>query len=261
MGSRKNKKILQVKPMELYEEVYIDPEDIREGDVVVAHVVSVDYDLGRIIFQIYNQPAQMSFEDYGNQEENKKIKEIISRVGKKVLVRVKSKTNNKIILERKSVFEESKRLLIEKLGDVIDAAVLSVSQYGLFVDIGNGIISLLDFYNISRCRYHDVTKMFAYGQMLKAALISYDTATEFFGISRRKAYPLIDMQEGMYISVILVEVLSDETGIFVEYDPGNIGIMDIPENETIASFTLGERVTVRVNKMTEKGFRCKFTCR
>lgn len=262
MDTKKSQKVIQVKPMRYYKNRKVKLKDVKEGDVVVAEVViCIDEN---ILLKIGDTAAKMPLEDYYGNDKSKEPPKIYPNIGKRILVRVKSIEDTCVIVEHKSVVEESIKLLIPKLGENILVTIESISEDGLLVDIGNGIMSLVSMDEIfmneisKRRHFLDLHKIFKKGESIKVYLMSYYTRTKSFEVSRRRAYKKISFEKGDLVHVKCEDPLENQSGIYVEYDPGNFGIMDVPEGIDLNSFSFGEDVVATIHKNTEKGFRCTF---
>lgn len=252
---RKKLNEIDVKPLRFYREQFINIEDVEIGDVVLAHVHDVVDET--ILLRVADIEATMELNDFCDFPEPKNIKSAKSFVGRNVLVTVKDIQQNGLILERRSILDETTNILKTKIGEVVDATVLWIMSYGLFVDLGNGVISIILSKEVAKSRFN-FFNIFAKGERVKVKILDYDSEKNHFIISRKQAYETVTFDKNELIEVRCSTPLSDGTGIFVEYDPGNSGIMDIPYWRSPKSFAEGERVIAIVKRMAKNGFRCTF---
>ena len=259
MAERKNvNPNFQVKPMRLYEEEVTSIRNLKEGDLVIAKAVS--YNNGTVLLTGDGFDAEMQetdFNPYCSNEKNEKS--MIALIGKKVLARVKkNESDNYLFLERESIVRDTYQLLSEKLGQVIEATVEAILPYALYIDIGNGIVSMLHVNQVSVARYYDLSNIFSIGDTIKVKILNLNLEKGFFEVSRKDAYKKINLEKNSCIEVICAGTLKDDSGIFIEYDPNNIGIMDIPKNMSSYEFFEGNKVIVSIKGKNDKGFKANF---
>ena len=260
MNGREYETMIEVKPLRDYPSQSIERDKIRVEDVVVAKVESI----WEHVITLELSPgckATMSMNDfncYESAENNENA--AVALIGKNILARVKYIDLCNIVLEHNSIVDETIQILINKkeADEKILISVEKVMRYGIFVDIGNGIISMIPNKNLSRSRHYNTKKIYAEGDKLLAKILGYDAKTRLFDVSQKAAYGRNFPKEGSIVVVICSTPLEDKTGMYVEFDPGNSGIMDFPENMTVKSFRDGERLVVRVNKIVPQGARCTF---
>lgn len=159
---------------------------------------------------------------------------LISRVNKIVCFvvnKVSKNDNGKIIasLSRRSAQEKCTQNYINQLssGDVIDAKVTHLEQFGCFVDIGCGIPSLIPIDAISVSRISHPADRFSVGQNIKAVIKSVDnnriclSHKELLGTWSENAS---EFQVGETVSGVVRSV--EEYGIFVELAPNLAGLAE-----------------------------------
>lgn len=169
-----------------------------------------------------------------------KIRDIalISRVNKIVCFKVVSLTNGSdgkhtVALSRKAAQEECSRSYIERLcnGDVIEAKVTHLEQFGCFVDIGCGIPSMISIDAISVSRISHPGDRFSVGQLIRAVVKSKEQ--ERICLSHKELLGSWDenaneFEAGETVSGIVRSV--EEYGIFVELTPNLAGLAEPREN-------------------------------
>ncbi len=260
MNGREIKTMIEVKPLRDYQGQELEREEIRVEDVVVAKVLSI-WEHVITLELSHGCKATMAMKDfncYESAEDNEKS--VVALVGQNIVARVKYVDMYSIVLERNSIVEETIQALIGKMKaeEKICVRVEKIVRYGVFVDIGNGIISMIPNKNLSKSRHYNPKKLYAEGDKMYVKVIGYDAETRFFDVSQKAAYGRKLPKEGAFVVVTCSTPLKDNSGVYVEFDPGNSGIMDFPDNMTVKSFKDGERLVVKVNKIVPQGARCTF---
>lgn len=166
---------------------------------------------------------------------------IISRVNKAVCFKVMEIETGAsgipvAILSRRVAQEECMNEYIKKLhgGDVIDAVVTHLEQFGAFCDIGCGISALLPIDGISVSRIPHPAARLTPGDDIKAVVRSIDgqnritlTAKELLGTWEENAsmFTIGETVPGIVRSV-------ESYGIFVELTPNLAGLAELTEGIT-----------------------------
>ena len=251
-----------VKPMSNYEISRIRYDDIRIGEDLILNLDMVKDE--KILLSSGDVTAEMSIWDYTNAPiSNVSLyKTVLSNVGKNVIGRVADiEADGRIILERKSVEKESIKYLRDNLGKVISAEIINFYEYGVFMDIGNGVISFVHVKEFSKARWNNLERFYKIGDFVKVKLLDCDEENKFF-LSRKQAYTQEDMMKkypsGYSCVVTCNSWVPSNDGMFVEFDPGNVGIMDVPANFPTNTIKEGDRVLVFLKKYKENGFKCTF---
>ncbi len=160
---------------------------------------------------------------------------LISRVGKAVCFQVKSVRSDSAgrlyaMLSRKSAQERCRDEYVKKLipGDIVDARVTHLENFGAFCDIGCGIISLLPIDSISVSRISHPKDRLSVGDDIKAVVRSVDSEgritlshKELLGTWEENAalYNPGETVQGVVRSV-------EEYGVFVELAPNLAGLAE-----------------------------------
>jgi small subunit ribosomal protein S1 len=168
---------------------------------------------------------------------------LISRVSKPVCFRVTEIVRDKngnpsvALLSRKSAQLECYENYISGLrpGDVIDAKVTHIEQFGCFVDIGCGISSMIPVDSISVSRISDPSDRFELYQSIKAIVRSVEQIGEYPRINLSHKELLGTWMEnasmfhaGETVTGIIRSV--ENYGIFVELTPNLAGLAEHKEN-------------------------------
>ena len=185
---------------------------------------------------------------------------LISRVNKIVCFKVRelnygSDGSLTAKLSRREAQEECQRNYIEKLraGDIIEAKVTHLEQFGSFVDIGCGIPSLIPIDTISVSRISHPSDRMRVGQMIYAAVKSNESARiclthkELLGTWEENA---ADYEVGETVSGIVRSV--ESYGIFVELTPNLAGLA-----EARGGITAGLHVSVYIKAIIPEKMKVK----
>lgn len=185
---------------------------------------------------------------------------IISRVNKPVCFKITAFERDPFgrtvaILSRKKAQIECKEKYLSHLkpGDVIDAKVTHLEQFGAFVDIGCGIVSLIPIDMISVSRISHPKDRFYIGQKIKAVVKSIDkdkislTHKELLGTWEENTE---NFSPGETVSGIIRSV--EDYGIFVELTPNLAGLAELKED-----VTPGQQASVFVKSMIPDKMKVK----
>ena len=164
---------------------------------------------------------------------------IISRVGKDVCFKITGRGkdvfgNEIFIASRRLAQTECIENYINKLsaGDIIDAKITHMEQFGAFCDIGCGITALLSVDCISVSRISHPSDRFSVGDKIKAVVKSvteqkriYLTHKELLGTWEENACLF---SVGQTVAGIVRSI--ENYGIFVELTPNLAGLAEYKEN-------------------------------
>ncbi|MBQ8296183.1 MAG: S1 RNA-binding domain-containing protein [Ruminococcus sp.] len=185
---------------------------------------------------------------------------LISRVNKIVSFKVTQLHDDQYgnfcaVLSRKAAQSECTENYIQRLsaGDVIDAKVTHLEQFGCFVDIGCGIPSLIPIDTISVSRISHPSDRFKVGEDIKAVVRSNEnnriclTHKELLGTWEENAAAF---QAGETVSGIVRSV--EDYGIFVELAPNLAGLAEPKEG-----IRIGQSVSVYIKAMIPEKMKIK----
>lgn len=162
---------------------------------------------------------------------------VISRVGKPVcfkVIDIRYINGEKLaIVSRRAVQEDCMRDYLLKLqgGEVIDATVTHIEQFGCFVDIGSGIPSMIPIDEISISRIASPFDRFSVGDRIKVVYKRFDG--EKFYISHKELLGTWQENADMFKPGETVRgvVRSVESyGVFVELTPNLAGLAEPNDN-------------------------------
>ncbi len=187
---------------------------------------------------------------------------VITRVGKPVCFKVigfdtDAQGRQVAILSRRAAQIECMENYIMKLraGDIIDAKVTHMEQFGAFVDIGCGIASLLSIDCISVSRISHPRDRFFIGMQIKTVVKSveresgrvYISHKELLGTWEENAR---DFKVGQTVAGIVRSV--EEYGVFVELAPNLAGLAELREDVKI-----GQRAAVFIKNIIPERMKIK----
>jgi small subunit ribosomal protein S1 len=175
---------------------------------------------------------------------------ILSRVGKPVCFKVKSgvlrdENGPYVQLSRREAQEQALEFFLSTLrsGDVIEGRVTHIEPFGVFVDIGCGVISFISIENISVSRISHPLDRFLPGQELYAAVLSVDkelrrvtlTHKELLGTWLENAS---QFTAGETVTGIVRGV--EDYGVFIELTPNLSGLAEkrdrIAEGQCVSAY-------------------------
>lgn len=256
-----NEKGMVIKPESLYIRENLKAKDIKEGDIIPITVTEFDYEGSRVCCEISShvRKAFIRVENFSYPELHEfsktNIPHIISNhIGKQVVAKVVTKgRNGDYELDRKVVMKDTINYLSDNLGTVVVATIDAIRAYGAFIDIGNGVESLLHLSEFSEFRYQELANLFKIGDQIEVRLLSFNPDTSRFDVSRKHVYQREILPCNSVQLVRILEQLGKEL-VFVEYNPKTIGIMDFSNAENF----YGKYALCRIKKNTWKGFKADF---
>lgn len=196
-----------------------------------AHNLFVD--LGGLIGYIPREEAAL-----GIREGTAKDVAIITRVNKMVSFVVKDFIDvdgkRMVLLSRREAQERCLDYLKKTLypGMIISVKVTHLEQFGAFVDLGCGIISMIPIDRISVSRIRHPDHRFCCGMMLRAVVMGVDAENDRFLLSHKEllgtwAENVRGFEVGQTVGGIIRSV--ESYGIFVELTPNLAGLAELTE--------------------------------
>lgn len=213
----------------------LDKQLILEAPVVLCdHNFNLHVSLGAGIKGIIPREEVQ----YSPKEETRDIA-ILTRVGKPVCFKVQgfekaSNGETTAILSRKSAQRECVLNYIETLeaGDIIPTKITHLENFGAFVDIGCGIVSLLSIDSISVSRISHPSARLTVGDFIYTVVKSIDSDGRIY-VSERELLGSWEenaalFSEGQTVKGIVRSV--ESYGIFVELRPNLAGLAEFRED-------------------------------
>lgn len=167
---------------------------------------------------------------------------ILTRVGKAVCFKVKSlsRENGKTIAHlsrRDAQFECAKEFLSAlSPGDIIDSKITHLENFGAFVDIGCGLISLLTIDCISVSRISHPRDRFKVGDRVRVVVRSIEPDTGRIFVSRKELLGTWEENAALFnIGQTVAGIVRsiESYGIFVELTPNLAGLAECREDISV----------------------------
>lgn len=177
------KKIIFSEKAALEEARGVALEKLKIGDTVDGSVSGIlTYGLF-ITFNGLEGLVHVSEIDWGHVSDPSKF----AKVGDKVKVQVIGIDADKISLSMKRLKANPWQVLAEKykVGDVISAPVMRISQFGVFLSLDGGISGLIHLSEISHNMVKDVTEYAKVGENVQAKIITFDPIAKRIGLSMK----------------------------------------------------------------------------
>lgn len=163
---------------------------------------------------------------------------IITRVNKMVSFVVQGFTEAEgermALLSRRAAQRRCLDHLLETLspGSVVEARVTHLEQFGAFVDLGCGVISMIPIDRISVSRIRHPDNRFVCGQTVRALVLAVDRVNERFMLSHKELLGTWEenvarFESGQTVSGIIRSV--ESYGVFVELTPNLAGLAEVTE--------------------------------
>lgn len=187
---------------------------------------------------------------------------IISKVGKQICFTVESVDSDEkgapiVWLNRRSVQDRAMDWFLEHLepGMVLTCCVTHLETFGVFLDIGCGIIAMLPIENISVSRISHPKDRFYPGQKILAAVLSIDREKRRITMTHRELLGTWMENASFFRSGETVQGIVRSTqayGSFVELAPNLSGLTDIHDG-----LKPGDGVSVFIKSMDPSRMKIK----
>ena len=187
---------------------------------------------------------------------------VITRVGKAVCFKVigmKKSENGTVtpVLSRRAAQIECTNSYIMDLipGDIIDAKVTHLEQFGAFVDVGCGIISLLCIDCISVSRISHPKNRFSVGMNIKTIVKSIDYETGRLYVTHKELLGtwkenVEKFHIGQTVSGIVRSI--EDYGVFIELAPNLAGLGELREG-----INVGQTAAVYIKNIIPERMKIK----
>lgn len=174
------------------------------------------------------------------------------KVNKYVQFKVKEfDQNNRFILSRRDVEKDTLDWIKKDLreGQIVKGIVRSIKPYGVFVEIGGGIVCLLHIEDISIARIKTPLERLSIGEKINVMIKSIDYKQERVILTYKELLGtwednIKDFEEGTTVVGIAREVEKSKNGIFVELKPNLVGLAEYKDG-----IEYGEKVSVYIKKI------------
>lgn len=176
----------------------------------------------------------------------------VSKVNQYVQFKVKGiSEKDKYILSRKEVGNDALKWVKCDLkeGQIVNGIVKSIRPYGVFVEIGGGVVGLLHIEDISVARIKTPFERLKIGQKIKIVVKSIDRDNERVILSYKELLGTWEeninkFEEGSTVIGIARETEKGNNGIFVELTPNLVGLAEYKEG-----IKYGQNVNVYIKKI------------
>ncbi len=188
---------------------------------------------------------------------------ILSRVNKSVAFKVIAfqyeNDPTKLLLDRCSAQEEALEYMLENYcpGDVIDAKITHIEPFGVFADIGCGIVGLLSIENISVSRISHPKDRFYPGQNIKVCIKNIDREQKRFDLTHKELLGTWSENASEFSvgQTVCGVIRSIETyGIFIELSPNLAGLAEYTPN-----VEEGQQATVYIKNIIPEKMKVKLS--
>ena len=187
---------------------------------------------------------------------------ILSRVGKQTCFTVTKVSPDEkgapvVSLSRRAAQEEAMEFFLEHLqeGMVLACRVVRLETFGVFLDIGRGIIAMLPIERISISRISHPKERFREGQKILAAVWRFDRSQRRITMTHRELLGnwmenASRFQSGETVRGTVRSVM--DYGIFIELTPNLSGLSDAKEH-----FAVGDSVSVYIKSIRPERMKIK----
>ena len=191
--------------------------------------------------------------------ENGRTREIaiLSRVGKTVCFRVLARCGDAYILSRKAAQTEALEHYMNNvhIGEIIKCRVTHLENFGAFVDIGCGVISMIGIENISVSRIVHPSERFALRQDVYAVVTGKDPKNGRISLSHKELLGTWQqcaslLHPGETVSGVVRGV--EDYGVFVELSPNISGLA-----EPKPGIKIGDNVSVYIKSINPERMKIK----
>ena len=157
-----------------------------------------------------------------------------SKVNQYVQFKVKDvDERDKYILSRRDVGKEALKWVKSELkqGQIVKGIVKSIRPYGVFVEIGGGIVGLLHIEDISVARIKSPQERLKIGQKANFMIKSIDRGNDRILLSYKELLGtweenVKNFEEGSTVTGIARETEKSKNGIFIELTPNLVGLAE-----------------------------------
>lgn len=235
------------------------------GEILEAKVLKCNNDMSLTIDLGKNIVGIINIEDFEYNLNGKVTKNValISKVGKNVQFKVveylgQIKGKNAFKLSRKLAQQECYDNYINKLevGQVISAYAHYVESYGIFCDIGCGIIALLPIENICTTRIKSPKTELSGARRLKVIVKSIDSDGKIV-LSHKELLGTWEEEAAKFevgTTVTGIVRIIEDYGIFVQLTPNLVGLAD-----PFHGVKPGDKVSIFIKSMMPEKMKIKLT--
>ena len=145
--------------------------------------------------------------------------------GRCITAKIIGFSNSRFILSRKSSMQDALAYL--KIGNTVEARIISCLDKKAFVDIGAGINAILPIKEVATIYLESLIPIFENVDYITAKIIAESSKhPNKFVVSSKQLIPQKEIERGDIVLGKAVNMLPDMTGVFVELSPTQTGIVD-----------------------------------
>ncbi len=166
---------------------------------------------------------------------------------------------NRVILSRKSANEEAINWIKENLseGMIIKGIIKNIRKYGVFIEIGAGVVGLLHIEDISVSRIKTPEERFFVGQKVNVMVKSIDKVNNRIVLSYKELFGSWEenvekISEKTIVKGIIKEADKHKNGLFIELNPNLVGLAEYKEG-----YHYGQTVDVYIKKIIKNKKKIK----
>jgi len=210
---------------------------MREGKILEATAIRCDENMNLTV-DLRGARGIIPREEIAYQQDGSAVKDIavITRVGKPVCFKILSlerDSDGKVTatLSRREAQLECANCFLSDLipGDIIDARITHMEQFGAFVDIGCGIVSLLSVDCISVSRIAHPRDRFRLGMQIRAVIKTVDEETGRIYVTHKELLGSWEQNAALFsIGQTVAGIVRsiEDYGVFVELAPNLAGLAE-----------------------------------
>ncbi len=239
---------------------YIE-DSIKKGKIIHAKVILCDND-HNLIVDLKPFTGIIPHDEVLLDTDKKKEIAILSKVGKYVCFKINDISEDnvekkKAVLSRKAAQQEALEYFKSELriGDIIDAKVTHIEPFGVFVDIGCGIISMVGVENISVSRIPHPASRFNVGDNIKVIVCGVDRQKNRIELTHKQLLGTWEENAELFRAGETVEGIVrgiEKYGIFVELMPNLSGLAEFRDD-----IREGQRVCVYIKSINPAKMKIK----
>ena len=182
------------------------------------------------------------------------------KVHKFVQFKIKeAKDENNIIISRKEVQEEALKWIKNDLniGQIVTGIVKNIKPYGVFIEIGGGIVGLIHIEDLSIARIKTPFERVKIGQKIEVMVKSINKETGKVILSYKDTLGSWEenakkFTQGTRTKGIIRETEKNKNGIFIELTPNLVGMAEYKEG-----LEYGQMVDVYIKKIDNQRKKVK----
>jgi small subunit ribosomal protein S1 len=183
----------------------------------------------------------------------------------------------KFVVSRRALLEDEQKARAEEVrrslavGAVVTGRVVSVRDFGAFVDLGGGVQGLLHVSEMSWSRVNDPSQMLKPGDEITVKVLRIDSKNGehkiALGLKQLTDDPWSSVQARYAVGQVAQGAVTRiaEFGVFIELEPGVVGLLPAAESglakgaDLKKAFPVGTRVDVIVVEADVPGRRLRFS--